>query len=95
MALMAILRQQSILNFGHAEQCPCSTGSQITEHLLQSCPLYRLLRKEIWPGHTPVAHKLYSSLGTYDILPQSSRTLEFPSDEREEEEEDNNDDTRL
>ena len=27
-----------------------------------SYPLYELLRKEIWPDHTPVAHKLYGSL---------------------------------
>ena len=53
----------SNLPIGHAEQCLCGTGSQTTEHLLQSCPLYELLRKGIWPDHTPVAHKLYGSLG--------------------------------
>ena len=46
------------LSIGHTQQCPCGTGSQTTEHLLQSCPL----RKGIWPDHTPVAQKLYSSL---------------------------------
>ena len=48
---------------GHTEQCPCGTGSQTTEHLLQSCPIYEPLRKGIWPDHTPVARKLYGSLG--------------------------------
>ena len=48
---------------GHTEQCPCGTGSQTTEHLLQSCPIYEPLRKGIWPDHTPVARKLYSGLG--------------------------------
>ena len=40
---------------GHTEQCPCGTGSETSEHLLRSCPLYKPLRKGIWPYHTPVA----------------------------------------
>ena len=52
----------SKLRIGHTEQCPCGTGSQTTEHLLQSCPIYKPLRKGIWPDHTPVARKLYGSL---------------------------------
>ena len=53
----------SKLCIGHTEQCPCGTGSQTAEHLLQSCPLYKLLRKRIWPDHTLIACKLYNSLG--------------------------------
>ena len=53
----------SILRIGHTEQCPCGTGSQTTEYLLQSCSIYEPLRKGIWPNHTPVARKLYGSLG--------------------------------
>ena len=52
----------SKLRIGHTEQCPCGTGSQTTEHLLQSHPIYEPLRKGIWPDHTPVARKLYGSL---------------------------------
>ena len=52
----------SKLRIGHTEQCPCGTGSQTTEHLLQSCPTYEPLRKGIWPDHTPLARKLYGSL---------------------------------
>ena len=52
----------SKLRIGHTEQCPCGTGSQTTEHLLQFCPTYEPLRKGIWPDHTPVARKLYGSL---------------------------------
>ena len=52
----------SKLCIGHTEQCPCGTGSQTTEHLLQSCPIYEPLRKGIWPDHTPVARKLYGRL---------------------------------
>ena len=52
----------SKLRIGHTERCPCGTGSQTTEHLLQFCPTYQPLRKGIWPDHTPVARKLYGSL---------------------------------
>ena len=41
----------------------CGISRQTAEHLLQSCPIYELLRKGIWPDHTPVARKLYGSLG--------------------------------
>ena len=53
----------SKIRIGHTEQWPCGTSRQTTEHLLQSCPLYGLPRKGIWPDHTPVARKLYGSLG--------------------------------
>ena len=53
----------SKLRIGHTEQCPCGTGSQRTEHLLQSCPIYEPLRKGTWLDSTPVARKLYRSLG--------------------------------
>ena len=52
----------SKLHIGQSEQCPCGTGSQTTEHLLQSCPLHEAPRKRIWPDHLPVAKKLYGSL---------------------------------
>ena len=53
----------SKLRIGHTELCPYDTGSQTTENLLQSCPVYEPLRKGIWPDDTPVARKLYGSLG--------------------------------
>ena len=53
----------SKLCISHTEQCPCGTGSQTTEHLLQSCSIYKPLRKGIWPDHTSIARKLYGSLG--------------------------------
>ena len=73
-------------HIGYSEQCPCSTGSQTTEHL-QSCPIYEPLRKGIWPDPTPVAQRLYEAWGTCNVLPPSSRRREFPSDEWDEEEE--------
>ena len=70
------------------DQCPCGTGtgSQTTEHQLPSCPIYEPLREGIWPDQTPIARKLYGSLGTCDSLPPSLRKQEIASDEREEEE---------
>ena len=53
----------SKLCISHTEQCPCGTGSQTSEKILQSCLLYEALRKGIWPDHTPVSHKRYGSLG--------------------------------
>ena len=50
-------------HIGESEQCPCKTGSQTTEHLLQSCPLYRAQRDRTWPEPTPVAQKLFGDLG--------------------------------
>jgi hypothetical protein len=47
---------------GQSEQCPCQTGSQTTEHLLQVCPLHKALRHRIWSEETPVARKLHGSL---------------------------------
>ena len=73
----------SKLRIGHTEQCPCGSGSQTTEHLLQSCSTYEPLRKGIWPDHTPVARKLYGSLR--DL--RCTATFIGETDEREEEEE--------
>ena len=50
------------LDFNCQTRQTCGTGSQTTEHLLQSCPTDEPLRKGIWPDHTPVARKLYGSL---------------------------------
>ena len=47
---------------GQTEQCPCGTGSQTTEHLLQSCPLHEALRQRIWPDHKAMVQKLYGCL---------------------------------
>ena len=59
----------------HTEQCPRGTGSQTREHLLQSCPLCELFRKRIWSDYSP--RKRTVALGTYEVLPPSSRRLEF------------------
>ena len=77
----------SKLRIGHTEQCPCGTGSQTTEHLLQFCPTYEPLRQGIWLDHTPVARKLSGSLRDLRCTATFIEETEFPSDEQEEEEE--------
>ena len=77
--MLRLLLNSYVFRIGYTEQCPCGTGSQTSEHLLQSCPVDEPLRKGIWPDHTPVACKLYGS----DAIPPSSRRLEFPFDEEE------------
>ena len=50
------------------EQSPCGTGSQTTEHLLQSCPLYTALRQMAglttrqWPGNCMEVWRTCSAL---------------------------------
>ena len=46
-----------------SDQCPCETGTQTTEHLLQHCPLHEALRRRTWSDHTmPAEKKLYGNL---------------------------------
>ena len=47
---------------GQSDQCPCQTGSQTTEHLLQACPLHEATRSQTWTEETPVAKKIYGTL---------------------------------
>ena len=47
---------------GQSDQCPCGTGSQTTEHILQMCPLLDTRRREVWPNPVPETVKLYGAL---------------------------------
>ena len=53
--------------------CPCGADAQTAEHILQHCPQYQDLRKEIWPVNTSLEDKLY---GQTDAL---KRTFNFIS----------------
>jgi len=50
------------LKIGQTDQCPCQTGSMTTEHLLQSCPTFQVLRLQTWASEVPTATKLYGNL---------------------------------
>ena len=78
------------LRTGHTEQCPCGTGSQTTERLLQFCPLRESLREGIWPARIPVTGKLYDSLEdlrhTATFIGETGVSIERAEEEEEEEE---------
>ena len=59
---------------GQNDQCPCGTGAQTTEHILQVCPLLDNRRREVWPEPVPETQKLYGAL--WDL----QRTAYFISD---------------
>ena len=59
---------------GQTDQCPCGTGSQTTEHILQTCPLLDTRRRKVWPEPVPETQKLYGAL--WDL----QRTAYFISD---------------
>ena len=38
--------------------CPCGQEDQTTEHVLQSCPLHKATREDVWPVSTSLTTKL-------------------------------------
>ena len=38
------------LNISHSDECPCGTGPQTPNHILQSCPTFDSLRHQTWPS---------------------------------------------
>ena len=47
---------------GSTDQCPCAAGAMTAEHLLQTCPLYKVLRKRFWSQPTSLQNKLFGCL---------------------------------
>ena len=47
------------LRLAPTDDCPCGTGSQTPEHLLQTCPTYTALRQETWPCGVELREKLW------------------------------------
>ena len=43
----------------HTDQCPCGTGVQDVDHLLQTCPTYKDLRQAYWPEEVDLSTKLW------------------------------------
>ena len=50
---------------GESSRCPCGAPSQTAEHILQHCPDYSILRKQMWPSNMDFADKIY---GTTEAL---------------------------
>ncbi|KAK3781066.1 hypothetical protein RRG08_022330 [Elysia crispata] len=47
---------------GSTDQCPCTAGAMTAEHLLQTYPLYKVLRKRFWSQPTSLQNKLFGCL---------------------------------
>ena len=46
------------LKSSHSDECPCGTGPQTLNHILQSCPTFDTLRRQIWPSPVDAHRKL-------------------------------------
>ena len=52
------------LNISHSDECPCSTGPQTPNHILQSCPTFDALRRQTWPSPADAHRKLRGPVET-------------------------------
>ena len=56
------------LKISHSDECPCGTGPQTPNHILQSCPTFDALRRQTWPSPVDAHRKL---LGPVETLRQT------------------------
>ena len=49
------------LGLSHTPDCPCETGPQTPEHILQTCPLYQEARIKHWPHGATLQEKLWGN----------------------------------
>ena len=49
------------LKISHSDECPCRTGPQTPNHILQSCPTFDTLRCQTWPSPVEASQEV---LGT-------------------------------
>ena len=47
------------LRISHTDECPCGTGTQTPEHVLQTCPTFSDLREKFWPQTVDLKEKLW------------------------------------
>ena len=52
------------LKISHLDECPCSTGPQTPNHILQSCPTFDGLRRQTWPSPVDAHRKLWGPVET-------------------------------
>ena len=56
------------LKISHTDECPCGTGPQTPEHLLQYCPTYKTQREDTWEGEVGLEEKLLTPKGLQNLL---------------------------
>ena len=52
------------LKISHSDECPCGTGHQTPNHILQSCPIFDDLRRNTWPSPLEAHRKLWGPVET-------------------------------
>ena len=52
------------LKISHSDECPCGTGPQTPNHILQSCPTFYVLRRQTWPSPVDAHSKLWGLVET-------------------------------
>ena len=52
------------LKISHSDECPCGTGPQTPNHILQSCPTLDALRRQTWPSPVDAHSKLWGPVET-------------------------------
>ena len=52
------------LKISHSDECPCGTGPQTPNHILQSCPTFDDLRRQTWPSPMEAHRKLWGPVET-------------------------------
>ena len=48
----------------HSDECPCGTGPQTPNHILQSCPTFDDLRRQTWSSLVEAHRKLWGPVET-------------------------------
>ncbi|KAK7093513.1 hypothetical protein V1264_007248 [Littorina saxatilis] len=49
------------LGLSHTPNCPCETGPQTPEHILQTCPLHQEARTDHWPQGATLQDQLWGT----------------------------------
>ena len=52
------------LKISHSDECPCATGPQTPNHILQSCPTFGTLRRQTRPSPVDAHRKLWGPVET-------------------------------
>ena len=52
------------LKISHSDKCPCGTGPQTPNHILQSCPTFDVLRRQTLPSPVDTHRKLWGPVET-------------------------------